>query len=112
VDLVTEKHPVRFIDWYLDTMDEIHERLSDALDFEELSYDEGIVVKNAHLQEARWMEASLVHGAVVDVFEARHQRVKTELNFYRDRQALDEIDPADIMDAFEQEDAGDSEGPT
>lgn len=101
-----DRPPVRFIDWFMDSMEEIHERLIDALESGELSYDEGIVVKNSHLQAARWIDSRAVEGALLDYLEARNQRTETELNFYRDKQDLDEVDPTELMDRFKREQDG------
>jgi hypothetical protein len=63
------------------------------------SYDDISAATNA----TDWIWNGLEHGAILSVLETANERTLTELNYYRDKQALEELGPDQILRKLEDE---------
>jgi hypothetical protein len=88
---------------YIDEFETLLQRMVDGyVEAEEIDYDELIVmvVSLGRFVDRIWEDG--VHSASLGVLEDRNERTLTELNFYRDKEQLDELGPDQIVQEMEQ----------
>jgi len=100
VSELAPRPPKRYVDEFRRQIQAIRDGYLEA---DEIDWDEAISMVSELRRTADWIWDGLEHGAIVSVLETAQERALTELNYYRDKQALEELDPDQILRKLEDE---------